>query len=103
MMLLSLILQAAAPAANPLAQFLPLVLIFGIFYFIVIMPMQKQKRQQQEMLNGLQNGATVVTAGGIIGTIEKIQDNILTLRVRPDGVKMQVTRAAVASLFEEGK
>ncbi len=100
--MLTLILQAA-PAANALTGLLPLVLIFGIFYFLVILPMQKQKKQQNEMLNGLQNGTTVVTAGGIIGTIEKIQDNVLTLRVRPDGVKMQITRASVTSLFEEGK
>jgi preprotein translocase subunit YajC len=98
---LSLILQTAA--ANPLTQLLPLVLIFGIFYFLVILPMQKQKKEQQALLNGLTNGTTVVTQGGVIGTIEKIQDNVLTLRVRPDGVKMQITRAAVASLFEEGK
>ena len=100
--MLTLILQAA-PAANPITGLLPLVLIFGIFYFLVILPMQKQKKQQNEMLNGLQNGNTIVTAGGIIGTIEKIQDNVLTLRVKPDGLKMQVTRASVASLFEDAK
>ena len=55
------------------------------------------------MLNGLQNGNTIVTSGGLIGTIEKIQDNVLTLRVKPDGLKMQVTRASVASLFEDAK
>ena len=92
-----------APAANPITGLLPLVLIFGIFYFLVIMPMQKQKKSQQAMLDGLQNGTVVVTTGGVIGAIEKIQDNVLTLRVRPDGVKMQITRAAVASLFDEGK
>jgi len=100
--MLTLILQAA-PAANAITGLLPLVLIFGIFYFLVILPMQKQKKQQNEMLNGLQNGNTIVTAGGVIGTIEKIQDNVLTLRVKPDGLKMQVTRASVASLFEDAK
>jgi len=100
--MLTLILQAA-PAANAITGLLPLVLIFGIFYFLVILPMQKQKKQQNEMLNGLQNGNTIVTSGGLIGTIEKIQDNVLTLRVKPDGLKMQVTRASVASLFEDAK
>ena len=100
MMLLSLILQTA-PGANPITGLLPLVLVFGIFYFLVIMPMQKQKKAQQTMLDELQNGTAVVTTGGVIGTIEKIQDNVLTLRVRPDGIKMQVTRASVASLFED--
>ena len=100
--MLTLILQAA-PAANAITGLLPLVLIFGIFYFLVILPMQKQKKQQNEMLNGLQNGNTIVTSGGLIGTIEKMQDNVLTLRVKPDGLKMQVTRASVASLFEDAK
>ena len=101
-MMLSLILQAT-PAANPIVGMLPLVLIFGIFYFLVVLPMQKQKKTQQKMLDGLANGTVIVTQGGVIGTVEKIQDNVLTLRVRPDGVRMQITRAAVASLFEEGK
>jgi preprotein translocase subunit YajC len=101
--MLTLILQAAPGATSAITGLLPLVLIFGIFYFLVILPMQKQKKQQNEMLNGLQNGNTVVTAGGIIGTIEKIQDNVLTLRIKPDGLKMQVTRASVASLFEDAK
>ena len=101
-MMLSLILQATS-AANPIVGMLPLVLIFGIFYFLVVLPMQKQKRTQKQMLDGLSNGTVIVTQGGVIGTVEKIQDNVLTLRVRPDGVRMQITRAAVASLFEEGK
>ena len=101
-MMLSLILQAT-PATNPIVGMLPLVLIFGIFYFLVVLPMQKQKKTQQKMLDGLANGTVIVTQGGVIGTVEKIQDNVLTLRVRPDGVRMQITRAAVASLFEEGK
>ena len=100
-MMLSLILQTPPAAANPITGLLPLVLVFGIFYFFVIMPMQKQKKAQQQMLDGLQNGTAIVTTGGVIGTIEKIQDNVLTLRVRPDGIKMQVTRTSVASLFED--
>jgi preprotein translocase subunit YajC len=93
-----------APAANPVAnQLFLFALIAGIFYIIVFLPEQRRRKQHQLMLNGLQNGTTIVTVGGVIGTVEKIQDNVLTLRVRPDGVKMQVTRASVASLFEEGK
>jgi preprotein translocase subunit YajC len=102
-MRLNLFLLQSSDLATQVMGILPLILIFGIFYFLVFLPMQRQKKQTQEMLNGLQNGNVVVTSGGIIGTIEKIQDNVLTLRVRPDGIKMQVTRSAVASLFEEAK
>jgi len=78
---------------------LPILLIFGIFYFLLFMPMQKQRKQQQKMLAGLQNGNTVVTSGGLVGTIVAIEsDDTLVLRVKPDNVKVQVTRASVSSL-----
>jgi preprotein translocase subunit YajC len=92
-----LFLQASA--SNPLVQFLPLVLIVGIFYLLVFMPMQRQKKQQQTMLRNLENGTTVVTTGGIVGTIVTINaDDTLILRVKPDNLKLQVTRAAVSSV-----
>ena len=60
--------------------------------------MQRQKKQTQTMLAGLQNGNTVVTSGGIVGTIIAIEDDILVLRVKPDNIKLQVSRSSVASL-----
>jgi preprotein translocase subunit YajC len=83
----------------------PILLIFAIFYFLLFMPMQRQKKQQQKMLRELQNGNTVLTSGGIVGTIVSMQeDDTLVLRVKPDGVKLQVARSAVSSLFGgEGK
>ena len=61
--------------------------------------MQRQRKQQQKMLASLENGATVVTSGGIVGTIVAIEGNdTLVLRVKPDNVKIQVTRASVSSL-----
>ena len=52
--------------------FVPILLIFGIFYFLLFLPMQRQRKQQQKMLAGLENGNVVVTSGGIIGTIVAI-------------------------------
>jgi preprotein translocase subunit YajC len=79
--------------------FLPILLIFGIFYFLLFLPMQKQRKQQQRMLSSLQNGNTVVTSGGIVGTIVSIDgDDSLILRVKPDNIKIQVTRSAVSSV-----
>jgi preprotein translocase subunit YajC len=80
-------------------SFLPILLIFGIFYFLLFLPMQKQRKQQAKMLAGLQNGNTVVTSGGIVGTIVSIDgDDTLVLRVKPDNVKIQVARSAVSSV-----
>ncbi len=99
----NLLLLQAAPSG--LIQFLPILLIFAVFYFLLFMPMQRQRKKQQQMLSGLQNGNVVVTSGGIVGTIVAIEaDDTLVLRVKPDGVKLQVTRSAVSSLAgAEGK
>ena len=102
MTLFSLILQQSA--SNPIVGFLPLLLILAIFYLLVFMPMQRQKRQQAQMLKDLQNGNVVLTTGGIVGTIVTINnDDTLILRVKPDNVKLQISRSSVASLVKEEK
>lgn len=86
--------------SNPIIGFVPILLIFAVFYFLLFMPMQRQKKQQQRMLRELQNGNVVLTSGGLVGTIVAINDDdTLVLRVKPDNVKLQVARSAVASLI----
>ena len=60
--------------------------------------MQRQKKKQAAMLSSLQNGNTVLTSGGIVGTIVSIDDDTLVLRVKPDNIKLQVARSAVSNL-----
>src|SRR6266851_9978986 len=88
------------PAANPAMSFLPLVFIVAIFYFLVFMPMQRQKKQQAQMLANLEAGKEVLTTGGIVGTIVSISGDMLVLRVKPDNVKLQLARSAVSSLVK---
>ena len=101
----ALLLQQApaAPSANPIMSFLPLIFIVGIFYFLVFMPMQRQKKQQAQMLANLQSGNEVLTTGGIVGTIVSIAGDTMILRVKPDNIKLQVARSAVASLVNPEK
>lgn len=82
---------------------MPFFLIFAIFYFLVIRPMQRQRKQQKKMLSELQNGNVVVTSGGIVGSIVAInsEDDTLILRVKPDNIKLQVARSAVSGLTRE--
>ncbi len=94
---ISLLLTNAAGSQNPIIGFLPIILIFGIFYFLLFLPMQRQKKKQQKMLSDLQSGERVLTNGGLIGTITKIEDDRLIIRIRPDGVKLEVARSAVAN------
>ena len=84
---------------------MPILLIFGIFYFLLFLPMQRQRKNTQKMLSGLQNGNVVITSGGIVGTIVAMEgDDTLVLRVKPDNVKLQVARSSVSSLVSgEGK
>jgi preprotein translocase subunit YajC len=101
MHLFALFLQAST---NPIVGFLPLLVIVGIFYVLVFMPMQRQKKQQAQMLKDLQNGHVVVTSGGIVGTIVTINnDDTLILRIKPDNVKLQIARSSVTSLVTEEK
>lgn len=88
-------------SSNPILGFLPILLIFAIFYFLLFLPMQRQKKAQQRMLRELQNGQNVITSGGIVGQIVSLNpdDDTLILRVKPGDVKLQVTRSSVAALW----
>jgi preprotein translocase subunit YajC len=97
------LLQQSAPASNPIISFLPLIFIVEIFYFLVFMPMQRQKKQQATMLAGLQAGNEVVTTGGIVGTVVSVTQDTLIVRVKPDNIKLQITRAAVTSMVNPEK
>ena len=96
-------LQQQPAASNPIIGFLPLIFIVAIFYFLVFMPMQRQKKQQASMLAGLQAGNEVVTTGGIVGTVVSVAQDTLIVRVKPDNIKLQISRASVASLVNPEK
>lgn len=100
---LGFLLLQASPQVNPILNFLPLILIFAIFYFLLFLPMQRQKKNQQKMLNEIQNGDTVVTSGGIIGTVNGIEGDTVTLRVKPDNLRINVARHAISSVVTEEK
>jgi len=97
-----LLQMPALPSA--VVQFLPIILIFAIFYFLLFMPMQKQKKAQQKMLSELKSGDEVVTNGGLIGTIVAVHpDDTIVVRVKPDNIKLQFARGAVASMVNAEK
>ena len=103
-MTFSALLMLLQSSGNPaIGLLLPLALV-AIFYLLVFMPMQRQKKQQAQMLKTLENGNQVLTTGGIIGTIVSVNpDDTIILRIKPDNLKLQVARSAVASLIKEEK
>jgi preprotein translocase subunit YajC len=76
----------------------PLIFIFGIFYFLLIMPQQRRQKKWQQMLGELKTGDKVVTNGGLRGTIISLKDDAVQLRVPPDNLRIEVTRASIASV-----
>ena len=84
--------------SNSIALFAPYILIALVFYFLLFMPMQKQKKKQAQMLADLKSGDTVITTGGIVGTITTADSDTIVLRVKPDNVKLQFSRSAVSTL-----
>jgi preprotein translocase subunit YajC len=101
MTLYSIFLQAGSPAPSALLQFAPIVVIFGIFYLLLFLPMQKQKKAQAKMLSELKSGDSVITTGGVIGTITALDSDTITLRVKPDNLKLQFARSSVTALFNK--
>ena len=92
----------AAGAAGGFASFIPLILIFVVFYFLLIRPQQKQAKQHQAFLAGLKKGNKIVTKGGIHGTITGITDNVVSLEIAKD-IVVKVSRDAVGgSLNKDG-
>src|SRR6266446_5975016 len=75
--------------------FAPLI---SIFYFLLIMPQQRRQKKWQQMLHDLKTGDKVVTSGGLRGTVTALRDDYIQLRVPPDNLRLEVTRASVASV-----
>jgi preprotein translocase subunit YajC len=96
----TLSLLLATSPLNSIIGFLPMVAIFGIFYFLLFLPMQRQKKQTAQMLQNLKKGDIVVTSGGLVGEVVVVtkEDDTIVIKVKPDNVKLQLTRSAVASL-----
>ncbi len=95
----NLLLQAAEPGGG-LPTFIMLMSILVVFYFFMIRPQTKKQKEQASFMDSLQRGTEVVTASGIIGKINKIEDNIVTLEV---GTKtyIRMTRSAISKEMTE--
>ena len=98
--------QAAPAAANAgimgsLTTFMPLILMFVVMYFLMIRPQQKKAREQREMMDALTKGDEVVTAGGILGRISKVNDTYITIEIATN-TEIVVQKHAVTTLLPKG-
>jgi len=83
--------------SNPILSFVPLIVLFALFYFFLIRPQQKRAKQQKEMVAGLKKGDHVVTNGGLMGRITAVDDNYVGLEVAAN-VQVKVQRHAIQTL-----
>ena len=82
-----------------IGAFLPLILIFGVFYILLIRPQQKKVKLHREMLNNLRRGDKIITSGGIIGTVNKVSENRELLVQVSDNVEIKIAPGMVADLY----
>jgi preprotein translocase subunit YajC len=93
-----LVLAMAAPADGNVSlwvQFLPFILVLGIFYFVILLPMKRRQKKVQQFLDGLKVGDRIITTSGIYGSITKISDRSVQVQIA-DKVRIELSRAAIA-------
>jgi len=90
-------MNPGAAQPNVIASLMPIIFIFGIFYFLLIRPQQKKQKDQQKMISELKKNDEVVTNGGMHGTIVNVKDDTFILRI-DDNVKVEINKSAIAYL-----
>lgn len=91
---------AAGGGAGAFAQFVPLILIFVIMYFLMIRPQQKRMREHRAMVEALRKGDTVVTQGGLLGKVTNVRDDELEVEIA-QGVRVRVVRATISQVVNK--
>jgi preprotein translocase subunit YajC len=92
------LLALQAGGGSSIALLVPVVGMFAVFYFLLILPQQRRQKKWQAMLAELKTGDKVVTSGGLRGTIFSIKDDALVLRVPPDNLKLEVSRGSIVTV-----
>jgi preprotein translocase subunit YajC len=89
--------QAAPSEGSPIASLLPLLLIFCVFYLFLIRPQQKRFKEHQAMINGIKKGDDVVTAGGVVGKVTKLEGDAHVMVQIAQGVEVKVLKSTISS------
>jgi len=98
------VIAQAAPAAaagNPILTFLPIIVLFGVFYFLMIRPQMKRQKELRTMLTALARGDEVVTNGGIAGRIDTVGETFLSVEIAPN-VLVQVQKGSISQVLPKG-
>lgn len=94
--------QTAAPAQDGgIVQFLPLFVLILVFYFLILRPQQKRAKEQKSMISALQKGDEVVAAGGLLGRVNKVDENYVSVEVA-DGIIIHVQKGSIQTVLPKG-
>jgi len=93
--------QGAATGGPGFESFLPLVLIFVVFYFLLIRPQQKKAKDHKQMVNAIEKGDEIVTNGGLLGRVKKVGDDFVLVELA-EGNEVNVQRFAISNLMPKG-
>jgi preprotein translocase subunit YajC len=92
---------AAVPQDGGIMQFLPLVALLAVFYFLILRPQQKRAKEHKTLMEALQKGDEVATVGGILGKVTKVNDDSAAIEIA-DNVVIQVQKAAIQNVLPKG-
>jgi len=92
---------ASTGGAGGIMSFLPMIALFVIFYFLLIRPQQKRQKEHKNMVSGLAKGDEIVTMGGVLGKITKVDENFVTVEVA-QGTEIRVQRMSVQAMMPKG-
>ena len=91
--------QSGAGGGSALTSFLPIILIFAIFYFLIIAPQRKKQKTHEAKLNALVRGTKIVTGGGLYGTVQRVTDDRVEVTLDGDGAMVVVNRGTIAGVI----
>lgn len=93
--------SAPAQQSDPLMSFLPLIILFVIFYFLLIRPQQKKAKEHKQMVQNLKKGDEVVTQGGIVGKVTDVSEGFMSCEIA-EGVEVKLQSHAIATVLPKG-
>jgi len=94
--------QPGGQPTNPVALFGPMLIIFGIMYFMLIRPQQRKEKKRRQMVENVKSGDRILFSGGIIGTVTNVKEGTLAVRLA-DNVKIEIARGAVNRVIEKSE
>jgi preprotein translocase subunit YajC len=91
-------MSPVAASPNPIVSFVPMIVVIGILYMLIIRPQQQQAKEHRRMVDNLKTGDRVVTQGGIYGTVTSLKGNVVQVKIA-DNVRVDVSRSAISQVL----